>query len=414
MKSLDDVARLISSVPLNRGKMIQAGTIEFKKDQGPIRRDIRSEGFIWSGEALRNLTKILWATQRAHSYGMTALRLFSRMPSSDFSPDGLLGGRGYIQEVKTMRSDLSKAVEAMSSFTDTLHDEVNGDHWVVSEDPVAQDLMESVDRVKSDPDQYVENEMESEVPIVGDEDDLPLNPSPEEMNPALDDESVGGDEDEGDDWGDDGTVQVSSLLDAESSLPTDNAEQEEARSLSELVMRTVLPESGNLAPRRAPKAASGYEDALDRYLTMRGHRASSSLPVDTLPGPRIDHIGPAAGNEAGHFNDEEEWSSDGFTGEGFTRSNPPYEDWAADGVSGYEDPTDGDSSVLKLSHELAGTYSLLPGNPNSKPMDLYSLEASEEEIERMEANSEPDVAGEDGESPSGGSWGPGDDLARSV
>src|SRR4051812_38185676 len=74
-----------------------SGRVEFIKDTGPVRRDIRVEGFEWSPESLRALAKILWAAQRSHSYAISALRNFSKMPSSQISPDGLLGGRGYIQ-----------------------------------------------------------------------------------------------------------------------------------------------------------------------------------------------------------------------------------------------------------------------------------------------------------------------------
>ena len=75
-----------------KGSVRTAGQIEFKKDRGPIRRDIRAPGFKWSPESLRNLAKILWAIQRSNSYTMAAYRVFSKMNSSDFSPDGLLGG----------------------------------------------------------------------------------------------------------------------------------------------------------------------------------------------------------------------------------------------------------------------------------------------------------------------------------
>src|SRR5271169_2011957 len=114
---------------LSIGKLRTAGAIEFIKDKGPVRRDVRVEDFSWSPESLGELAKILWASQRAHSYAMAAFRLFSKIPSSQISPDGLLGGRGYIQNIKEMRTSLAQAAEVLSSFTDTVDDEINAPHW---------------------------------------------------------------------------------------------------------------------------------------------------------------------------------------------------------------------------------------------------------------------------------------------
>ena len=52
------------------GKVRTAGRIEFVRDQGPVRRDIRVKDFEWRPETLRNLTKILWAVERAHGYSI--------------------------------------------------------------------------------------------------------------------------------------------------------------------------------------------------------------------------------------------------------------------------------------------------------------------------------------------------------
>src|SRR5689334_19808218 len=92
------IATTVSHIkPMHAHNRRIGGRIEFVRDQGPVRRDIRVKDFDWSPECLRNLAKILWAAQRAHSYAMSSYRLFSKMPSASFSPDGMLGGKGYIQ-----------------------------------------------------------------------------------------------------------------------------------------------------------------------------------------------------------------------------------------------------------------------------------------------------------------------------
>lgn len=385
-----------------------AGVIEFQKDRGPVRRDIRAPGFIWSPEALRNLAKILWATQRANSYTMAAYRVFSKMNSSDFSPDGLLGGRGYIQSVKDMRKDLAQVVEALSAFSDTIQDEINANHWKETEpDQETTELVEDAENVKENPDSYVEGEYSNVAPEDESEYDLSVsNPDPNTMNPRVEENE----EDYENTEEEDGQSQFASIMESPlkdrpdygrkhlkkkdepaSMLPTDSADQGYAKTETEAFMNTTTPESGN------------YAAAFNRMLTHLVRRASiqriadSSLPTETLPGPRIDHIGPGEGNEAGHFSDEDVWPSDDPTGDGLYSgvnvSKPLVEDWVADGVTPYTDPTEGDNTVLKMGSKkrhAKQNYSWLPGCDNSKNLNYYDRNLTEEDINWMRANSDPD------------------------
>lgn len=373
-----------------------SGRVEFVKDTGPIRRDIRVQGFSWSPDSLRTLVKILWAAERAHSYGMAALRHLSKMPSSEFSPDGLLGGRGYIQSVKDMRSGLSQAVEVLSSFSDTIHDEINADHWAgVPQEPQTQNLVQDAESVKADPDGFVENSFDgSEHPVLS-------NPSAEDLNPEFEgdsdhdffDEDGSGSEDE-----ENSPIRTSSSVPEKprkkdgkpgSGLPSDDSIQGEGKTSPEMVMNTTTPAHGNYAS--AVRKVLKFQES--RMASAR-KRADSSIPVGTLPGPRIDHVGPAAGNEAGHFNHDDVWPSDDPVGDGFSHNSPIYEDGLQDGVTGYDNVTDGDETVLKISVDAisrTASYSWLPGSRNEKNLDYYALGLSAEDVEWMRAHSDPDV-----------------------
>ena len=59
----------------------------------------------------------------------------------------------------------------------------------------------------------------------------------------------------------------------------------------------------------------------------------------------------------------------------------------ADGVTGDDNPTDGDSTVLQLAH---GGYSWLPGSRNEKNLPYYDLDLTDEDVEWMVAHSDPD------------------------
>ena len=140
-----------------------------------------------------------------------------------------------------------------------------------------------------------------------------------------------------------------------------------------MMMRTVTPDSGN------------YAAAIQRIVK----RASSSIPVETLPGPRIEHIGPGeCPEEFGYYTEPDERSSDDRMWEGFSQLDRIYEDVVADGVTGYTDATQGDETVFKTG---ANTYSWLPGANNDKNLNYYELGITDEDVEWMKANAAPDL-----------------------
>lgn len=67
----------------------------------------------------------------ALGHAMKAQQGFSIIPSSTISPDGLIGGMGYIMSVADFRKNLSNTIEVFSALTDTLEDEINAPHWDV-------------------------------------------------------------------------------------------------------------------------------------------------------------------------------------------------------------------------------------------------------------------------------------------
>ncbi len=350
-----------------------AGTIEFKKDTGPVRRDIRVRGFEWSPESLRNLAKILWAAQRSHSYALAAYRLFSKLPSAQISPDGLLGGLGYIQSIKDMRTTMSQASEALSSFTDTIHDEINADHWSGTQgEEGISDIVQSAEGVKADPEKFVESEYQEDEG----EEFSTENPDPNDFNPSVESDEESDEDEEGETQTQTQLASKKPEKKAVAKLPTDESEQKQGKTESELTMHTVSPDHGS------------YASSINRIIHAHSNRiATSSLPVDTLPGPRVNHIGPAEGTEAGHFNYEDVWPSDDPMGEGFYAIDPIYEDYNMDGVTPYSDPTDGDETSLKIS----SNYSWLPGCSNDKPMNYYDLNITEADIDWMKAHNQPDM-----------------------
>jgi len=335
----NEICRIASKISAS-SNVRTAGKIEFIRDQGPLRRDVRANDFEWSSDSLKNLAKILWAAQRAHSYSVSALRLFSKMPSSQFSPDGLLGGRGYIQPIKELRKSLSQASEVLSSFTDTLYDEINASHWSDSETEDSKNLLKNTEEVKDNPEAFVEEEYEAE----GETDfhetsPSSLNPSPEDFQDEIE-------------------------------QPDEESDAEDSGGFSQQASFDQYP--------------SFFKNTLAKQ-NGRVLMGTSSLPVSTLPGPRVEHIGPGE-SVYGWVNGPDAVPSDDPSLEGFITDQPIYEDVCADGVSGYENPTDGDNTYLKKA-----SYSLLPGSENLKIMPFYDRNLTKADVEWLMANSRPDV-----------------------
>lgn len=370
-KGLDKLARNISS-----NNVRTAGRIEFVRDQGPLRRDVRVQNYDFDPEIHRNLTKILWAVEKAHSYGMSALRLFSRMPSSDFSPDGLLGGKGYIQEIREMRSNLSQAVEVLSSFSDTIHDEINAPHWKSVDDPESDKILQEAIELKQNPEQHVDEAFQDE--IEGDEEFNEYG-NPQASNPVVEEPE----EPELDPWTWE-PIQKQSSKKPFSDLPTDDSYQEEGITDSEYFENTT-------------GRVSNYDTAIRKTIKNQKPRqaskrkADSSIDPGSLPGPRIDHIGPGASEEEfGYIADQGQVPSDDPAGEGFTSYDLILEDGTPYGVTPSYDSTRGDNTKFKVSYDRMG-YSWLPGSRNEKIIPIYDPNLSEDERIAMQANDAPDM-----------------------
>jgi len=59
----------------------------------------------------------------------TARTVFTKIKGQRVSPDGNLGGKGYIMPIKDIRKQLSNSDEALSSIADCIDDEISGIHW---------------------------------------------------------------------------------------------------------------------------------------------------------------------------------------------------------------------------------------------------------------------------------------------
>ena len=161
-----------------------AGEVRFIKDRGgdkgewawntpgPSQREI-GEDFQYNLRLQKPLAMTLRATLMAMGHTIAAQNTFARIKSADVSPDGALGGRGYIQKITDMRRQYMNAVEALSSLSDTLHDELKANHWhpdssgegARERDEVAE-ILGDAEEVRKDPEAWAEKEEEQGTPKV--------------------------------------------------------------------------------------------------------------------------------------------------------------------------------------------------------------------------------------------------------
>jgi len=156
-----------------------AGEVRFIKDrggdeknfgwaqQGPSEREIIN-GFEFDPAKLKPLAKCLRATLMSLGHAQGAYHDFTKLKSAIISPDGNLGGKGYIQRITDMRRQYMNVSEALSALSDTIYDEINAPHWAAlagdessnsrTRDDVA-DIMDDVDEIRENPEEAAD-EME--------------------------------------------------------------------------------------------------------------------------------------------------------------------------------------------------------------------------------------------------------------
>ena len=156
-----------------------AGEVRFIKDRsgdakewawaapGASERKI-SDNFLFNAKQLKPLALTLRSALMALGHVTSAHARFVKIKSRNVSPDGALGGMGYVQKIPDMRRQLMNCIEVLSATTDTLFDEIQAPHWQPAGDKLTprdreevQQLVEQSEDIKDDPENWaLEEEME--------------------------------------------------------------------------------------------------------------------------------------------------------------------------------------------------------------------------------------------------------------
>tara|TARA_R110000824_G_scaffold287507_3_gene475581 strand:+ start:188 stop:847 length:660 start_codon:yes stop_codon:yes gene_type:complete len=130
----------------------------------PSGREVTHD-FTFNPKYMKPIAQILRSTLMALGHASSAQFRMVKVKSRNISPDGALGGKGYIQKITDLRLNLMNCVEALSAISDTLYDEVAAPHWDPAEDKLTKrdreevrELIEDVEEIKEDPEAWAREE----------------------------------------------------------------------------------------------------------------------------------------------------------------------------------------------------------------------------------------------------------------
>ena len=153
------------------GRAKTAGEVRFVTDRpGDDERQIDDvTDFEYDTSQLKKLSKVLWSLSCSLGHLISAHSDFTKMKAVRISPDGKLGGQGYIKPISEMRSEMTDCIEMMSAIVDTIDDEVRAPHWkddgslTDNEREEVEETIEDAEEIRESPEEFNEEEYEEEV-----------------------------------------------------------------------------------------------------------------------------------------------------------------------------------------------------------------------------------------------------------
>lgn len=111
----------------------------FKTAAG-VRREIPDD-FKYNPKKLKHLKKILHNVTISLGTLTSSINEFAKLKGPEVSPDGLLGGVGYIMPLKEIKETFNTTVRGLSDIADSLADELTNPRWEVKEDKEVKKLI---------------------------------------------------------------------------------------------------------------------------------------------------------------------------------------------------------------------------------------------------------------------------------
>lgn len=128
-----------------------AGEVKHIKDHsGNSDKREHLEGFNFNEKGLKAVAETYNHLAKAFSNMVQASNSFNKIKSSQVSPDGRIGGTGYVQQIKDVRTAMSSSINVISELIDTFYDEVNSPYWkkqTFEEHPIVKSILNEADLI---------------------------------------------------------------------------------------------------------------------------------------------------------------------------------------------------------------------------------------------------------------------------
>jgi len=164
----------------------------FKTAAG-VRREIPAD-FKYNPKKLKHIKKILHNVTVSLGTMTSSLNEFSKLKGPEVSPDGLLGGVGYIIPLKEIKETFNSSIRHLSDVADCLADELTNPRWDVQDDKDVKKLikekeeaLEEAEEVEEEDDDLNPDDLVTVKELEEDTDDQDYDESAEEKPDILPD-----------------------------------------------------------------------------------------------------------------------------------------------------------------------------------------------------------------------------------
>lgn len=121
------------------------------KSDNPGKRELEGIG-AYDPEGVEPITLMLGNLSKALGLLQVVQKEITSVKGNKVSPDGKLGGKGYIMTLRRFKDLISECVNNVSDLTDTLADELTNPRWGLEEDQL-QSLLDQSEASKRDPEE---------------------------------------------------------------------------------------------------------------------------------------------------------------------------------------------------------------------------------------------------------------------
>ncbi len=161
VKKISDEDEILLAKKIALKRIKTAGEVKHIKDNSNTHyRRENLANFDFNENGLKSIVKTYDCLATAFASMSAAANVFNKIKSSQISPDGKIGGTGFILEIKSIRNAMSEVVNNISGLIDTFYDEINSPYWQKKnfEDP---EKKQEIDNIKERADNVIDQVQET-------------------------------------------------------------------------------------------------------------------------------------------------------------------------------------------------------------------------------------------------------------